>query len=158
ERGLARRGWLGKMGQKLYTLTYQGRQAVQRLQDGDDSVLTEEPTRLVRDQEKFLLGLLNSSAAQKFEQGLKEELTFADACRFWNITDDLPGEALTSRMAKVSLILGEVEGMIRGDNITLSNGRVLTKEDVDWIRSLDDYLEGRFSRHLNLLRHRAGRN
>jgi len=158
ERGLARRGWLGKMGQKLYNLTSQARQAVRRLQDGDDAALTEEPAKVGRDQERFLLGLLNSSAAQKFEQGLKEELTFADACRFWNLTEDLPSEALASRMGRVSIILGDVERLIRGDSITLTNGRVLTKDDLDWIRSLDDYLEGRFSRHLNLLRHRSVRN
>src|SRR6516165_11226040 len=31
EKGLARRGWLAKMGQKLYTLTPSGQQVVSRL-------------------------------------------------------------------------------------------------------------------------------
>src|SRR5271169_7200627 len=35
-RGLARRGWLAKMGQKLYTLTREGRQVVLRLQEGGE--------------------------------------------------------------------------------------------------------------------------
>ena len=34
EKGLARRGWLVKMGQKLYALTRDGRQVVRRLLPG----------------------------------------------------------------------------------------------------------------------------
>src|SRR5947207_316944 len=36
ERGLARRGWLAKMGQKLYSLTREGRHVVVRLQKGGE--------------------------------------------------------------------------------------------------------------------------
>src|SRR5207302_8072241 len=36
ERGLARRGWLSKMGQKLYALTKEGRQVAQRLLMGEE--------------------------------------------------------------------------------------------------------------------------
>ena len=37
EKGLARRGWLAKMGQKLYTLTREGRQAVRRIMQGEEA-------------------------------------------------------------------------------------------------------------------------
>src|SRR5437879_2677006 len=40
EKGLTKRGWLAKMGQKLYSLTRDGRQVVRRLQGGAE---TEEP-------------------------------------------------------------------------------------------------------------------
>src|SRR3984957_12133081 len=36
EKGLARRGWLAKMGQKLYSMTREGRQMVRRLMQADD--------------------------------------------------------------------------------------------------------------------------
>src|ERR1700722_10611591 len=35
EKGLAKRGWLEKMGQKLYTLTKDGRLVVKRLMQGE---------------------------------------------------------------------------------------------------------------------------
>ena len=38
EKGLARRGWLVKMGQKLYALTREGRQVVGKLQQGGEEV------------------------------------------------------------------------------------------------------------------------
>jgi hypothetical protein len=101
EKGLARRGWLVKMGQKLYNLTREGRQVVRRILQQDETVEpAAESLRLGRDQEKFLLGLLDSTAVQKFEENRKQELTFADACRFWSITENLKGEALDSRLSQ----------------------------------------------------------
>src|SRR5947199_1903329 len=48
ERGLARRGWLAKMGQKLYALTREGRQVVQRLKEGGEAPPAEAPVRITR--------------------------------------------------------------------------------------------------------------
>src|SRR5215510_9705054 len=61
ERGLARRGWLSKVGQKLYALTREGRQAVRRLHRADESPAAEAstgPVKLGREQERFLQALL----------------------------------------------------------------------------------------------------
>src|SRR5947209_10944399 len=60
ERGLARRGWLAKVGQKLYSLTREGRQAVRRLRRPDEQPAAEAPdgsVALDRDQERFLQAL-----------------------------------------------------------------------------------------------------
>src|SRR5437764_6329036 len=59
EKGLARRGWLIKMGQKLYALTREGRNVVRRvlLEDGEDPMLGGN-IKLGRDMEKFVIGLL----------------------------------------------------------------------------------------------------
>ena len=60
ERGLAKRGWLSKMGQKLYSLTREGRQVVARLQSGGESPPSASHIKIPRDQEKVLLSLLNT--------------------------------------------------------------------------------------------------
>src|SRR4051794_37066092 len=99
EKGLARRGWLVKMGQKMYALTREGRAVVRRV-----LLQEEEPTpagitiKLPREQERFLLSLLESTAVQKFEENRKGELSFADACRFWGVTENMKGEALDGRI------------------------------------------------------------
>jgi hypothetical protein len=60
------------MGQKLYALTREGRTVVRKV-----TLSEEEPpvngdlVRLSRDQEKFVLSLLDSSAVQKFEENRK---------------------------------------------------------------------------------------
>lgn len=157
EKGLARRGWLAKMGQKLYSLTRDGRQIVRRLLQEEDSPQQPAAAKLTRDQEKFLLSLFNASAAEKFQQGLKLELTFADACRFWNISENLRGEAIDARMDKLRAGLAEAERIIGTSGADLSNGRNVSADDLRLLRRVDDYLMERFSRHLSLLRNRVER-
>jgi len=158
EKGLARRGWLAKMGQKLYTLTREGRQAVRRLQSADDAAPVERAAKLSRDQEKFLLGLLSVPAVEKYQQGLKLELTFADACKYWGITENLRGEALDARLNRLRAGMAEVDRMVGAAGIDLSNGRNVSPEDVKLLHKVDDYLTDRFGRHLTLLRNRGERN
>src|SRR5947209_20557091 len=65
ERGLARRGWLSKVGQKLYSLTREGRQAVRRLLRADETPVAEavaQPVLLARVEEGVLQGRRGSSA------------------------------------------------------------------------------------------------
>lgn len=160
ERGLARRGWLAKMGQKLYALTREGRHVVGRLQSGGEAPAPGgvEVVKISRDQEKYLLGLFSTSAVQKFEEGLKDELTFADACRFWGITENLHGEALTARLDRLRASVAELARVLGTANAELSNGRVIAREDLSLLEAVHEYLEDRFARHLNLLRNRVGRN
>lgn len=158
-RGLARRGWLAKMGQKLYTLTREGRHVVQRLQEGGERTpLSSAAVRPSRDHEKFLLGLFNATATQKFEEGLKNELNFGDACRFWGITENLHGEALNARLDHLRAQLAEVERVVGTGSIDLSSGRSVSREDLSLLTAVHEYLEDKFSRHLSLLRNRVARS
>jgi hypothetical protein len=158
ERGLARRGWLTKVGQKLYQLTREGRQMVQRLQQGGETApATPVQAKISRDHEKIILGLLDSSAVRKYEEGLKDELTFADACRFWAINENLHGDALNARLDRVRGVLAEVERMIGSGTADLSNGRNISKEELTLLTAVHEYLVDRFNRHLSLLRNRGAR-
>jgi hypothetical protein len=158
ERGLTRRGWLAKMGQKLYALTREGQQVVLRLQQGGEPPPVAAPVQMPRDLEKQLMALFSSYAATKFEEGLKEELTFADACRFWGITENLHGEALTAKLDRTRAILGDVERTIGAGSAELSNGRSVSKDDLNLLMAVHEYLAERFQRHLSLLRSRAARS
>jgi hypothetical protein len=158
-KGLARRGWLSKVGQKLYSLTREGRQVVRRLlQDGDQPVAATEPVKPSRDQDRQLQTLFAATAVEKFLDGRKAELTFADACRFWGITENLHGEALNARLDHLRAFLADLERQVGLASATLSNGRSISADDLGQLCDVHAYLEERFSRHLNLLRHRAGRS
>ena len=157
-KGLAHRGWLVKMGQKMYALTRDGRQCVRRLMNDGEPAALEEPTKLPRDQEKLLLGLLSSTAVQKFQEGSKHELTFADACRFWGITDSMHGASLDARLDHVRAALGDLDRLLHRSTAVLSNGRSVSTDDVDLLCAVRADLEERFSRHLTLLRNRVGRS
>jgi hypothetical protein len=157
EKGLARRGWLVKMGQKLYALTREGRQVVRRLQsDGSEApeMSGPEPAKFTRDQEKFLLGLLASSAVEKFQEGRKLEMTFADATRYWGITENMRGDALDAKINRLRASLADFDRMLATAGTTLSNGRSVGSEDIALLCDVHAYLEDKFSRHLSLLRNR----
>lgn len=159
ERGLARKGWLAKMGQKLYTLSPEGQRVVKRLLEGDsdDDVETAEPAnvqRLPREQEKVLVSLLDSSARKKMEEGKAYELSFADACRFWSITDNLSADALDAQLNKVESALSHGERAAAKGPILIGH-REITRSDMEMLRNCHEYLQERFERHLMLLRSRA---
>jgi hypothetical protein len=157
EKGLARRGWLVKMGQKLYALTREGRQVVRRVMlQEEEQPADASSVKLNRDQERFLLSLLDSSAVQKFEESRKSELAFADACRFWGITENMKGEALDERVEQVEKQLTEFDRLFADADAQLSSGRVISAGDVRVLTNIHRYMEGRFDRHLNLLRARPG--
>jgi hypothetical protein len=157
-KGLAKRAWLAKMGQKLYAVTREGRHAVRDMLEGGRREKAAEPVKLPRDQEKFLQGLLASTALMKFQQGRKFELTFADACRFWGITENLHGPALDTRLERLRDNLADLKRMLGRSSGVLSNGRSVEPEDIVQMGQVHGYLEDRFARHLTLLRSRTGRN
>jgi hypothetical protein len=161
EKGLARRGWLVKMGQKLYSLSHEGRRAVRRLLAGDEpteSVKTDRPIKLPKDHDKLLQGLFETSAYEKFRERRQQELTFADACRFWSITENLSGDVLDARLDHVRAALAEIERQIGSGSANLGDGRNVTAEDLAVFCDMHNNLLQRFSRHLTLLRNRAVRS
>jgi hypothetical protein len=159
EKGLARRGWLVKMGQKLYNLTREGRQIVRRIlqQEEPEPEPVTQAVRVSREQEKFILSLLDSTAVQKFEENRKQELTFADACRFWSITENMKGDALDERLEQFEKHLVDLDRLLAQADAELSNGRSVTAGDLRVLNNIHRYMEDRFGRHLNLLRSRSGK-
>jgi hypothetical protein len=158
EKGLAKRGWLLKAGQKLYSLTREGRQVVRRLLHGEVTPpKPAAPVKLSREHDKVMQSLLGSTAYEKFREGRQQELKFADACRYWGITENLSGEALDERLDEVEMTLAESERQIGSGSATLSNGHNITGDDTGGLCDLHGYLRQRFSPHLTLLRKRAGR-
>jgi hypothetical protein len=158
EKGLARRGWLAKMGQKLYALTREGRQAVRRLQQGgEEAAPPPTPVKLTRDQDRVLQGQFASTAYEKHRAGRQEELKFADACRFWGITENLSGDALDARLDQLGVALAEAEAQIGPGSAILGNGRSVTGNDLGALADIHRHLQERFARHLTLLRNRAER-
>jgi hypothetical protein len=158
ERGLTRRGWLTKVGQKLYTLSAEGRRVVQRLKQGEEAPVLESSKKLSRDQERLLTHLLNSGAVQKYQENRKEELTFGEACKFWGVNEEDQGQALDTRLQKVRLSLEAIERILGpSSELVLSNGRCVTADELEALNKVHDNMEARFARHLNLLRTRAAK-
>src|SRR5262245_61200970 len=159
EKGLTRRGWMIKVGQKLYTLTRDGRQIVRKLLQGEDTpplTAKRAGARLSREHDLLLQGLLASAAYSKQRQAREAEWTFSEACRFWSMGDRL-GAAIDARLDEIQRQLTEIERLLATGPQTLGNGREVTAEEAGTLCDLHQQLEQRFGRHLNLLRSRAER-
>jgi hypothetical protein len=158
-KGLARRGWLRKMGQKLYSLTREGKAIVRRVlqQEEEAPPAAEGNIRLGHEHEKFLLSLFDTSAVQKFEENRKGELNFSDACRFWNITENMKGDQLDARLALFEHTLSDLDRQLGDGEAELSGGRVISAGDLRVLTNIHHYMQDRFGRHLNLLRSRSAR-
>jgi hypothetical protein len=160
EKGLARKGWLLKAGMKIYALSRDGRQVVRRLLHGEEPPPSKPaaPVRLDRDHDKLLQGLFASTACEKFREGRQQELKFADACRFWGITENQSGESLDERLDQVELALAQSEGRIGSGRAVLGSGQSISAADTGLLCDLHGYLRQRFAPHLTLLRKRAVRS
>jgi hypothetical protein len=154
-KGLVHRRWLDKKGQKLYVLTREGQNIVRKLRQAGEQPEPDASPELSRDQDKLLLHLLGTTAVQKFDDERRDELKFPEACRFWGISEDMPPEALDSQLRRVRTSLRELGRLIPPEGWELSNGRSISDEDLDHLAEVDDYMEERFSRHLNLWRTRS---
>jgi hypothetical protein len=156
-KGLTSKGWLMKMGQKLYALTRDGRNSVRRLMTDGESAAPVEQVRISREQEKSILTLLNSTAVQKYQEGTKHELTFADASRFWGISENLHGAALEAKLNGVAALLAELDRILAKGDAVLSNGQNISTAEVDLLGAVHSYMNEKFARLLTLLRSRGGK-
>lgn len=160
EKGLPNRGWMVKVGQKLYTLTRDGRQVVRKLLQGEDvpplTAKRATPEKLARESDLLLQAMLCGTAYQKHRQGRQDEWTFSDACRFWDVGDRVGG-AVDARLDELQAQLTAIEKKLAAGPQTLGNGVEVTAEQAGQLCDLHHQLEQRFSRHLNLLRSRAER-
>ena len=93
-------------------------------------------------------------AVRKMEEGRKQELTSADAWRFWDITQNLRGDAVDGHLGRVERFLQELERELAQSDVELSGGRIITAGDVRVLANVHRYMADRFARHLNLLRNR----
>jgi hypothetical protein len=161
ERGLARKGWLVKIGQKMYSLSKEGQRICRRLSDGEEGSFPapedDEPTpHLSREQDKLIIALLDSTARDKIKHNKTHDLSFADACRFWGLTENLSPEAIDSRLQFVERTLSLAERTAAKHTLRVGH-RDVSRADVELLRDTSDNLQERFARHLSLLRSRSGR-
>lgn len=154
ERGLVRRGWLMKTGQKSYSLSSEGLRMVRKMVEGDAFVDdTPPPARLPRDQERLLSNMLDSVVRQKVEKERGYDLSFSDALRFWG-AENLHGRALDDHLHKVEQALEQAEELVRQGN-TVVGAKTLTRNDLDLLRRAQYLLQERFAKHLSLVRQRT---
>lgn len=161
ERGLAKRGWLVKVGQKLYNLSRQGKEEVERILNGDESPLPKRRAlakiQVPKWLEQQLVSLFLTTAFRRYAEGMKREITYRDAARFWNLPETATGDAVDQVLAKVPATLAAVEQLLIGDSIELSNGRSVSQADLKSLAAVHRFLTEYFAHNLHQQRERQFR-
>lgn len=158
ERGLARRGWLMKVGQKLYNLSRQGKEEALRVLAGDDSPLPKRRAlakiQVPKDLEQLLKAMFNTTAYRRYVDGMKREITYRDAIRFWGLAESAHGEAVDKTINKVPEALTQVEALLIGETVELSDGQSVSQADLKSLAAVHRFLAEQFSRNLSQQRER----
>lgn len=151
KRGLVHRGYLIKLAPKLYRVTKDGRCKVEKAQGKEHSKPEAKP--LLERQSRLLTSLFGSTAYVKFQDD-KKELTFTDACKFWEITQNMKGGAIDITLNALHNYFLEINQRLAHEDGLMASGRVVTAGDIRVLANLHDYLQDRFENLLNLLRNR----
>ena len=151
-KGMVAKGWLMRVRPKTYAVTALGRRRIAQLKgepevNGKPGAVQLEPT-----QDRYLSRLLYSAAVNKFER-CKTELTFDDACKFWNVA---PAANVDAQLKVFERHIDELDHILSLHDAELAGGRIVTAGDVRALANMSRYLTDRFSRHLSLLRSRKG--
>jgi hypothetical protein len=158
ERGLAKRGWLVKVGQKLYSLSRQGKEEARRVLAGDDSPLPKRRAlakiQVPKELEQQLVSMFTTTAFRRYEEGMKREITYRDAARFWGMPENAHGQQVDDVLNKVPGILAAVEQLLIGESIDLSNGQSVSQADLKSLAAVHRFLTEQFARNLNQQRER----
>lgn len=160
KRGLAGgRGLLTKVGCKLYVMTPTGRTHAKGLLEAppEESILPPPPTQdtlLNARQERFLARFAGCEATTKTLTGLTGDLSFKDACDFWDLDMDDGPQTMTLVDGTYTVIL-EIDKVLQNrKEVYTSKGRAVSKIDVDNALKVHKTLRGKFSSHLHLLQNR----
>jgi hypothetical protein len=165
-RGLPAVGYMAKVGPKLYTLTRQGREEADRIASygADADPLPGLPARrplakiqVPKELEQQLVALFTTTAFRRYEEGMKREITYRDACRFWALAESAHGDAVDQTLTKVLATLAAVEQLLIGDSIELSNGQSVSQADLKSLAAVHRFLMDNFQRNLEQQRKRRGR-
>lgn len=153
-KGLIAKGLLVKHGQKLYGLTLLGRQTAKGLIEANSRAEPgiETERKLTVAEQVFLDSTLGGEAVSKYQQGFASDITFTDACRFWDLCQT-KGAIPIDQVEQFERLLGDLDSLfLQKSGFILPTGQSIGGGDIAMIISTHNYLKARYGRlHLQVL-------
>ena len=145
-------GFLIKVGMKMYQLTESGVENARLLLnklDSQDYVKGKLPREIVREIKR----LFKAKVVEKFLAG--KELSFYDACGYWNISPRSSAIELEGRFSNIDSILKKVKEISQGKGILVEHSEdYIREEDLDMLIEIHKVLKDKFVNDLNIIRKR----
>lgn len=152
---IRKRGLLIKTGTKQYQLTAAGIEHARLLLN---RTIEKDAAKsgLARETKAEIERLFRSKAYQKHLAGYEDEITFFDACTFWRISPRTTATELAGRIGSTESILAFADREVRSGDVSLIHGgSVLTRNDFDHLRIVNEYMKNRFESQLGTIRMRT---
>ena len=162
-KGMRGKGWLRKVGEKLYRLTSAA------LKDGEE-LLSQDADAVDQQQAQYLRAeldrgslaaldrLVSTGASRKIISQTAEKITFHDACGFWDITARSNANTLNARLASTTVILDRAKDImnVKGETagLKLSHGNI-TRDDIRRLIEMHQEMQTMFRTELDFIRKRT---
>lgn len=147
------RGYLIKVGSKLYQLTEAGIQHATTLRSGSTGT---EKVGLARPLKDELERLLNAKATLKYKAGALDEITFHDACGFWKISPRSTSIEFIGRFNNVDRLLQSAKAATEQKNIALTHGGdSIGSIDVNDLLAVHRLMRERFAAEIEVILRRT---
>ena len=162
-KGMRGKGWLRKVGEKQYRLTSAGLSKgevllVRGRKAGERTLSDYLRAELDRNTVAALDRLVSTPAALKVIRGVQEELTFRDACGFWDITARSNANTLSAKLADVAVLLEralELLGAKEGtQGLKLPSGNI-SQSSLRHLLCLHQEMQKVFKAELDVIRRRT---
>jgi len=150
---IRQRGYLIKVGNKMYQLTEAGTHYAGALRSPTGGA---EKVGLGRDTKDELERLLKAKATEKFRGDRAEDITFHDACGFWKISARSTAIEFTGRYRNIEKLLNFAKTAAQEKGIILRHGGdTITPSDVNSLQELQQLMRERFATEIDVILRRT---
>jgi hypothetical protein len=150
---IRKRGYLTKVGSKMYQLTPAGRDFALRLSGkshGDNKKIL-----LSRETKEDLKRLISSKAFEKVRNNRIDNLTFFDACTFWGISSRSSAIELQGKLASFEGIVDSARRVVT-DTTSFEHGRLpFGSDDLEMLLKIHKILLDKFDEELRIISKRT---
>ena len=158
-KGMRGKGWLRKVGEKQYRLSSAGLTEGAVLLEKDGSEGAQEASNylraeLNRNMVRALDRLVSAPAARKVLADTGEQLTFRDACGFWDITARSNANTLRAKLAEATALLKQAVKLLgrkrESAGLRLPSGKI-TSEGLRRLSDLHEEMQETFRAELEVI-------
>jgi len=156
-KGLKGKGWVEKVGEKLYKLTASGTSIARSLADSAQTTASRAST-IDRKQITIILRMLESPAFKKKNAQDEQSILFRDACKFWGISSYSDASTVKTQFRVNRDVLADLEKAIAssatGHLVLPGMKDVIDKETVSSLLETDEFFKTKFFDEIENLRRR----
>jgi len=156
---IRKKGFLEKVGTKLYQITESGKGEARRLSNrffnNSDTETDTGKSGLNREMVLKIKRLFSSKAFEKYVGQRIEEITFYDACAYWGITPRSSAIQLENRLANFQNVIETAMKDAKGKKLTFEHGgRSYSQKELKLLTEVHNFLKKTYKQQIDAIMQR----